>query len=508
MRYLVVASALLTPDLGRGGAAADGEPPAAARPRRRRGHGGDRGLATPAHFGGVGDVDFRNGGGLSSSAGFRRGSRRRTADGASVGSKSLRRRAKEDATADSGEEGELKWDRSRQYHLENDFMEIGLGIGGGESLNRPEGVLPSKRIINGQNVGSASQYPFAVDMGCCSGSLVAPDVVITAAHCLWCMNPFVMVGRFNRNDPNEDYEEIPIVGNWSHPLYGSPYVPKHDYDVAVCILGGMSTRTPVTLDWGEFEMENGVDLTVIGWGLTEENEYATVLQSATVQYDEECGYFGEQKWTTPRMMCAADHSDIVKDACQGDSGAPLLRELGNGDAGLALQVGVLSWGEAYPCNVEDQPAVYTRLSAVRSWIDRQVCSMSSSSESALRKLRFRCPEFDESAGLVGGVFIGVDTPGYGFDGDEDAMNIGALGGLDDGGPGADDMLGQMEDAAILTDPLAIAGMPIVVGSWGDPDKETEIAKNAEQGSDPEENQREDRGTNKKKKKKKKNRQKK
>lgn len=51
---------------------------------------------------------------------------------------------------------------------------------------------------------------------------------------------------------------------------------------------------------------------------------------------------------------------------QGDSGGPLVCESG----GAWYQVGIVSWGTTN-CNVR-APAVYARVSYLRSWIDQTI----------------------------------------------------------------------------------------------------------------------------------------
>jgi secreted trypsin-like serine protease len=63
------------------------------------------------------------------------------------------------------------------------------------------------------------------------------------------------------------------------------------------------------------------------------------------------------------MFCAGDLEDGGTDSCQGDSGGPSVIRAGDSHK----QIGIVSWGEG--CARPDTPGVYTRVSAVREWIE-------------------------------------------------------------------------------------------------------------------------------------------
>eukprot|EP00546_Thalassionema_frauenfeldii_P014611 CAMPEP_0178930128 /NCGR_PEP_ID=MMETSP0786-20121207/21040_1 /TAXON_ID=186022 /ORGANISM="Thalassionema frauenfeldii, Strain CCMP 1798" /LENGTH=803 /DNA_ID=CAMNT_0020606575 /DNA_START=731 /DNA_END=3139 /DNA_ORIENTATION=- len=125
-------------------------------------------------------------------------------------------------------------------------------------------------------------------------------------------------------------------------------------------------------------------VTVLGWGLTEEDNDDTlspVLQGAELYtlsneaceqsedpYDSSIS-FNDQIYDD--MLCA--FSDSGKDACQGDSGGPLVMPLPeNQDEDILL--GVVSWG--FGCGSEYFPGVYSRISYDADWVRRVVCEKS------------------------------------------------------------------------------------------------------------------------------------
>jgi len=219
-------------------------------------------------------------------------------------------------------------------------------------------TLVSPHIVNGVEVNPPGKYPFMVNAGGCGASLVAPNVILSAAHCGGYISS-VRIGRHNLNDNSEDYETFTIAEEVPHPNYNPSTL---DYDYMMLRLSGSSSYEPVTLDDGSTNLSAGTDLTVMGWGTTSSGGSASsvlleVEVDAWSQTDCNAAYSPQGYPITDRMICAARPT---KDSCQGDSGGPII------DTASGVQIGVVSWG--FGCADPNFPGVYARVSDQISWI--------------------------------------------------------------------------------------------------------------------------------------------
>eukprot|EP00951_Prasinocladus_malaysianus_P029021 scaffold266409_cov45-Prasinocladus_malaysianus.AAC.1 len=243
----------------------------------------------------------------------------------------------------------------------------------------PEGssipLIPGEedRIVGGWPA-EKGRYPYMVYLQgggfVCGGTLIAPNVVMTAGHCTGFLTAFVSVYD-TKNDNANEYEVHKVVDDRPHPSYNFITVPDHDF--RLLRLKTESSRAPVPLDNGSVftSMALGDKLLTMGWGSTSPiypKASPVLLQTevAFVPYDSPMCYAG-YSYVNEAMMCAFAAG---QDACSGDSGGPLI--MAGETAEMDVQVGVVSWGQS--CASPDYAGVYSRVSAVIDWIDEVLAS--------------------------------------------------------------------------------------------------------------------------------------
>ena len=267
--------------------------------------------------------------------------------------------------------------------------------------------LPT-RVINGIDA-PVNRYPYTVslqdgDFHFCGGSLIAPDLVISAAHCsgttLSGSSARIVLNPQKLSDPIEASEVFSVEEYVSHPLYQTLSLYDHDY--MIIKLTGSSSLPTVRLNTNDNLPVAGSSLQVLGWGTT---AAAFAVEADTLQEvdvvtitNEECSDAGNayENDITPDSLCAAE---VNKGACQGDSGGPLV--IPGSSSEKDVQVGIVSWGvgcaqpecklfrrgsscSAFSTNLTDSsaaflidPGVYARIEKEFDWIRFQVCRLSS-----------------------------------------------------------------------------------------------------------------------------------
>ncbi len=253
------------------------------------------------------------------------------------------------------------------------------------------------RIING-HTSARGRYPYIVSltyMGkhVCGGTLIAPDIVLSAAHCAKNFDG-VLLGKHNTKDKTESNEHFIFEECRSHPKYEEDKGIQLNNDFLIIKLYGISSHSIAKINGNpNIPRNEGDSLTVMGWGVinSKTNEMATELQEVEVKYisNKNCkkisGYLEGHKFSlkdsiSDAMICAKDDQE---DACQGDSGGPLIVTGSSIQGADDLLVGVVSWGIG--CAHEHFPGIYARVSQQIGWINKMVCDYSEDPPPDLKK---------------------------------------------------------------------------------------------------------------------------
>ncbi len=249
-------------------------------------------------------------------------------------------------------------------------------------LSAPLAADIQPRIVGGE-VAASDSWPWMVSLQLrdhrlphnfaarhiCGGALIAPDWVITAAHCVdketVTADLGVLVGGGDLLAADEA-ALLPLAASYRHPNYDESLL---DNDVTLLYVPGARARlyaqpaTPLQTA----NLATGAVLQVAGYGEDEWGDMSTDLLQLTQAYlGPTCEGAPEAnlEWLTANMLCAGGVAG--EDSCFGDSGGPLVERV---DRQIILH-GLVSWGFDTQC-ATGAPSVYSRLASVSDWLAKQ-----------------------------------------------------------------------------------------------------------------------------------------
>lgn len=262
---------------------------------------------------------------------------------------------------------------------------------GAPSATAGDNPTATASVIGGHNA-TVAQYPSlayiegvqATAGYACTGTVVAPRVVLTAGHCVEDIESSSIV------EPTEiavatgvsNLTKIPRanISQVSQVLAYPNFDPtKLQGDAGLLILSAPVAAPPIALATaGDAALyEPGDQLTIAGWGIDDRNtgHAPNQLQSATVPIAEAARCARGTRAFYPfydptRQLCALDTPGFKVTACHGDSGGPAIATRPDG---TMVEVGVTSLGDG-SCNPAS-PAVFTRTDQIGAWVQSWIAAV-------------------------------------------------------------------------------------------------------------------------------------
>ncbi len=254
------------------------------------------------------------------------------------------------------------------------------------SARTANGKEPAAHIsVVGGQVAEPGAFPwmaFVLDVKgeeaiACSGTVVAPNLVLTAAHCAVDLETRmtneaagyrVVTGTVNWASPSE--RQVSSVSQvLVYPRFKAGRNSNGFGDAALLVLSTPTTAPAIHLATSAEakRVHTGTRALIAGWGETYYGQpelTESLMWARTVVEGKQCeGLQGR--------ICAIDFPKFKSGVCHGDSGGPLLTAAPHGPGLIEIGITQAVFGE---CSTK-RPGLFTSANRVAPWVDRWISTL-------------------------------------------------------------------------------------------------------------------------------------